>query len=194
MAGRLSYFFGFAGPSMVIDTHYSASLVALHLACQSLRERECDRAIAGGVHLILTPEGYILFSRNHTLSPDGYSKTFDKDADGFGRGEGCGVLVLKRLSDAINDGDRIHAIIRGSAVNQDAHSSSMTAPNEAAQENLIRAALAQAALSPNEISYVETHGTGTPMGDPIEVQAIGAVLQIDRDQKVQHLFVQNLFL
>jgi acyl transferase domain-containing protein/NADP-dependent 3-hydroxy acid dehydrogenase YdfG len=182
VAGRLSYVFGFVGPSMVIDTHYSASLVALHLACQGLRNGECDRAIAGGVHFILSLEGYILFSRNHTLSPDGYSKTFDAAGDGFGRGEGCGVLVLKRLSDAIQDGDRVHAIIRGSAVNQDGHSSSMTAPNELAQENLIREALAVAKIAPKQISYIEAHGTGTPLGDPTEVQAIAAVMQIDRDK------------
>jgi acyl transferase domain-containing protein len=180
VAGRLSYTFGFSGPSIVVDTHYSASLVALHLACQSLRCRECDLALAGGVHFILSPEGYILFSRNRTLSPEGYSKTFDASANGFGRGEGCGVLVLKRLSDANRDGDRVHAVILGSAVNQDGHSLSMAAPNGDAQINLLQEALARAKIAPNQIGYIEAHGTGTPLGDPIEAQAITEVFKKDR--------------
>lgn len=182
VAGRVSYTFGFEGPSMTIDTHCSSSLVALHEACQSLRNNKCERAIVAGTHAILSPENYILFCRNGTLAPDGVSKTFDKGANGYGRGEGCGVLVLKRLSDAMRDGDKIHAVIRGSAVNQDGHGSAMTAPNPNAQIKLIQEALADAKLESSQISYIEAHGTGTPVGDPIEITAISEAFKINRDK------------
>lgn len=174
-AGRLSYTFGFEGPSMAIDTACSSSLVAVHLACQSLRGGETDVALAAGVNLILSPVFHIASSKLGTISPDGLCKTFDASADGYGRGEGCGVIVLKRLSDAQADGDRILAVIRGSAVNQDGKSNGLTAPNGLAQERVIREALDRAGLAPEDIGYVEVHGTGTSLGDPIEVEAIGRV-------------------
>lgn len=175
LSGRVSYLLGLQGPSVTIDTACSSSLVAIHTACQSLRSRECRLALAGGVNLILAPEIYIALSRARMLAPDGRCKAFDAAADGFGRGEGCGVIALKRLSDAEADGDRVLAVIRGSAVNQDGPSSGLTAPNGPAQEAVIRAALAQAGLSPHLVGYVEAHGTGTQLGDPLEAQALGAV-------------------
>lgn len=174
-AGRISYTFGFEGPSMAIDTACSSSLVAVHLACQSLRDGETDVALAAGVNLILSPVFHIASSKLGTISPDGLCKTFDSSADGYGRGEGCAAVVLKRLSDAREDGDRILALIRGSAVNQDGRSNGLTAPNGLAQERVIREALDRAGLTPDEIGYIEVHGTGTPLGDPIEVEAIGRI-------------------
>jgi len=173
--GRLSYILGLQGPSLAIDTACSSSLVAVHLACQSLRVGDCSLAIAGGVNLIVTPDNSVLFSKARMLAPDGDCKTFDAAADGFVRGEGAGVVVLKKLSRALADGDRICAVIRGSAVNQDGPSSGLTAPNGPAQEAVMRAALARAQLTPADVDFVEAHGTGTPLGDPIEVQALGAV-------------------
>lgn len=180
VAGRLSYTLGLQGPSMVVDTACSSSLVAIHLASQSLRSQECDLALAGGVNLIISPIATIATCRARMLAPDGRCKTFDAAADGFGRGEGCGVVVLKRLSDAIADGDNILALIRGSAVNQDGPSSGLTVPNGVAQQALIRKALANARVEPGQISYVEAHGTGTSLGDPIEVESLGAVLCQER--------------
>ncbi|TDR42080.1 myxalamid-type polyketide synthase MxaB [Tahibacter aquaticus] len=174
-AGRMSYTFGFEGPSMAIDTACSSSLVAVHLACQSLRSGETDVALAAGVNLILSPVFHIASSKLGTISPDGLCKTFDASADGYGRGEGCGVIVLKRLADARTDGDRILAVIRSSAVNQDGKSNGLTAPNGLAQERVIREALDRAGLAPEDIGYIEVHGTGTSLGDPIEVEAIGRV-------------------
>jgi acyl transferase domain-containing protein len=181
VAGRLSYVLGLQGPAVVVDTACSSSLVALHQACQGLRLGECDMALAGAVNLILTPEMNINFSRARMMAADGRCKTFDAAADGYVRGEGCAVLVLKRLSDARADGDRVLALIRGSAINQDGRSGGLTAPNGPAQEAVIRAALAAARVSGSAIGYVEAHGTGTPLGDPIEVQALGAVLGQGRD-------------
>jgi len=178
-ANRLSYIFDFRGPSMAIDTACSSSLVAAHLACQSLRTGESDLALAGGVNLILTPELTITFSQARMLAPDGRCKTFDASADGYVRGEGCGVVVLKRLSDATRDGDNILALIRGSAVNQDGRSNGLTAPNGLAQQDVIRQALTSAGVVPNQIGYVEAHGTGTPLGDPIEISSLSAVLESD---------------
>jgi acyl transferase domain-containing protein len=174
-AGRISYTFGFEGPSMAIDTACSSSLVAVHLACQSLRSGETNVALAAGVNLILSPVFHIASSKLGTISADGLCKTFDAAADGYGRGEGCGVVVLKRLADARADGDRILAVIRGSAVNQDGKSNGLTAPNGLAQERVIREALDHAGLTPADIGYIEVHGTGTSLGDPIEVEAIGRV-------------------
>ncbi len=180
-SGRLSYTFGLQGPSLAVDTACSSSLVSVHLACNSLRRGECDLALAGGVNLILTPEATINFSRARMLAPDGRCKTFDAAADGYVRGEGCGMIVLKRLSQAQADGDNILAIIRGSAVNQDGRSNGLTAPNGPAQEAVIRAALANAGVAPHEVQYLEAHGTGTALGDPIEVRALGNVLREGRD-------------
>jgi natural product biosynthesis luciferase-like monooxygenase protein len=171
-AGRLSYVLGLQGPSIAIDTACSSSLVSLHLACQSLRSRECDLALAGGANVMLTPEATINLSKARMMSPTGRCRTFDASADGYIRGEGCGLVVLKRLSQARQDGDRILGLIRGSAVNQDGRSNGLTAPNGSAQRTLLREALKAAQASPEDIGYVECHGTGTPLGDPIEVGAI----------------------
>jgi acyl transferase domain-containing protein len=187
-SGRLSYFLGLQGPSMSVDTACSSSLVAIHLACQGLRNRECRLALAGGVNVILSPQLFSALSRARMLAADGKCKTFDAAADGFVRGEGCGVIVLKRLEDALTDGDRILALIRGSAVNQDGPSSGLTAPNGPSQESVIRDALANAAVDPQDVSYVEAHGTGTSLGDPIEVQALGAVFGPGRDVATPLLF------
>lgn len=176
IAGRLAYVLGLQGPTLSVDTACSSSLVSVHLACQSLRNRECDLALAGGVNAILSPEPTINLSKARMMSPTGRCRTFDAAADGYVRGEGAGVVVLKRLSQALADGDHIWAVIRGSAMNQDGRSNGMTAPNGVAQRRLLLDALASAGLSPEEIGYVECHGTGTPLGDPIEVSALIDVL------------------
>ena len=179
-SGRLSYVLGWHGPSVSVDTACSSSLVAVHLAGQSLRAGECDVALAGGVNLILSPDSFIRACKNGMLAPDGRCKTFDAAADGYARGEGCGVVVLKRLSAALAAGDRVLAVIRGSAVNQDGRTGGLTVPNGTAQQALIRRALASADVAPHEIAYVEAHGTGTALGDPIEVNALAAALGVGR--------------
>ena len=179
-AGRLSYVFGLNGPAMAVDTACSSSLVAVHLACQSLRERECDLALAAGVNLLLTPDAFICLSKWGMMAPDGRCKTFDERADGFVRGEGCGIIVLKRLSEALTADDRVLALIRGTAVNQDGASSGLTVPNGPAQQALVRAALKSARLQPHDVDYIEAHGTGTALGDPIELEALAAVLGKNR--------------
>ncbi|MBE9045187.1 acyltransferase domain-containing protein [Pleurocapsales cyanobacterium LEGE 10410] len=174
-AGRLSYLLGLNGPSLAVDTACSSSLVAVHLAVTSLRNRECNLALAGGVNLILAPEVSINFSKARMLSRDGRCKTFDATADGYIRAEGCGVIALKRLSDALKDGDRILAQIRGSAIDHDGRSSGLTVPNGPAQQAVIRQALENARVKPEQIGYIEAHGTGTALGDPIEVGALAGV-------------------
>ncbi|EAU62511.1 type I polyketide synthase, partial [Stigmatella aurantiaca] len=178
--GRLSYVLGLQGPSLAVDTACSSSLVSVHLACQSLRNGESTMAIAGGVSLMLMPWVTHLLATSQALSPDGRCKTFDAQANGYARGEGCGIVILKRLSDAQAAGDRILALIRGSAVNQDGRSTGLTAPNVLAQKAMLLAALDNARVSASDISYVETHGTGTSLGDPIEVQALTEVIGAPR--------------
>jgi acyl transferase domain-containing protein len=181
LSNRLSYAFDLRGPSLSIDTACSSSLVAIHQACQALRSGEIDCAVAGGVSLILAPQYSIAESRGGFLSPDGRCKAFDVRANGYVRGEGAGVLILKPLSRALADGNRIHAIIRGSAANQDGNSNGITVPRQEAQQAVLRAACGQAGILPGQLDYVEAHGTGTPVGDPIEAAALGSVLADGRD-------------
>lgn len=183
LAGRLSYILGLQGPSMTVATVCSSSLVSLHLACNALRANECDVALAGGVHLNLAPQSTMYVSMVQALSPDGRCKTFDETADGYGRGEGCGMITMKRLSDAIADKDHIQGVIRGSAVNHDGPSGGLTVPNGPAQEKVLQQALKVAGVAPADISYIEAHGTGTPLGDPIEIRALDRVLNKDRDKQ-----------
>ncbi|MEM1227344.1 MAG: SDR family NAD(P)-dependent oxidoreductase [Planctomycetota bacterium] len=171
-SGRLSYTFDFRGPSLTIDTACSSSLVATHHAIQALHMNQCDMAIAAGVNLILSPELGKSFDQAGMLSPDGVCRTFDAGANGFVRGEGCGVVLLKRLSQAQTDGDDIVAVLAGSAVNQDGRSNGLTAPSRVAQTELIQEALANAGTRPQQIGYLEAHGTGTSLGDPIEIRGI----------------------
>ena len=181
-SGRLAYVFGLQGPALSIDTACSSSLVAVHQALLSLQQGECRMAIAAGVNLILSPLNSITLSKYQMMAPDGRSKTFDADANGFVRGEGCGAVVLKRLADALKDGDQIHVVIRGSAINQDGASSGLTAPNGSSQKAVIREALRKAGIQPGQIRYVEAHGTGTALGDPIEMRALGECYGLDRPQ------------
>jgi acyl transferase domain-containing protein len=181
ISGRLAYFLGTHGPSISMDTACSSSLVAVDRACRSLREDECTLAIAGGVNLILAPELFICMSRWGMLSPVGRCKTFDAAADGFVRAEGCGIVVLRRLGAALAAGDRILALIRGSAVNQDGPSSGLSVPNGLAQEAVIRQALHNSQVEASTLSYIEAHGTGTSLGDPIEIDALARVFQPARD-------------
>ncbi|HTN88779.1 MAG TPA: type I polyketide synthase [Sorangium sp.] len=175
-AGRLSYVLGLQGPALTIDTACSSSLVAIHIACQSLRARECSLALAGGANVNVSPISTIVECRAHMLSPSGRCRAFDASADGFVRGEGCAIVVLKRLHDAVADGDDVLAVIRGSAVNHDGASGGLTVPNGAAQEALIRTALQGAQVKPNQVGYIEAHGTGTALGDPIEMLALSAAV------------------
>lgn len=176
LCGRLAYYLGLQGPSLAVDTACSSSLVALHLAVQSLQRRDCDRALVGGVNVICSPTTNILTCKLKALSPQGHSRAFDAAADGYLRGEGCGVVAIRRLSDAQRDGDPILGVIRGSAVGHNGFSSGLTAPNPKAQEKVIRQALERAGVSPDEVAYLEAHGTGTELGDPIEMQAAAAAL------------------
>ncbi|MYS90463.1 MULTISPECIES: type I polyketide synthase, partial [Streptomyces] len=174
-AGRLAYTFDLSGPVSTVNSACSSSLLAVHQAAQSLRAGDCDTAVAGGVSLLITPDLSVFLSSVGALSPSGACRPFDAAADGIVRGEGCGVVVLKRYADAVAAGDRIHAVIRGSAVNNDGASLGLTVPNAAAQGDLLRRALDRAGLAPHEVDYVEAHGTGTPIGDLIEVEALGEV-------------------
>ncbi|MEO1370022.1 MAG: polyketide synthase, partial [Acidobacteriota bacterium] len=183
-ANRISYLLDLRGPSWAVDTACSSSLVAVHQAVQDLRRGACDLALAGGVNLILRPNWSVVFQQGGMLAPDGRCKTFDEAADGYVRGEGCGVLVLKRYADAVADGDSIVAVIRGSEVNQDGRSNGLTAPNGPSQQAVLKGALKDAGLSPSALGYVEAHGTGTSLGDPIEIGSLREVLEEDsaRDQ------------
>jgi acyl transferase domain-containing protein len=174
-AGRIAFLLGFTGPCLAVDTACSSSLVALHLACQSLRQRECDVALVAGVNLLVAPESSIFLSKAGALSVDGRCKTFDAEANGYVRGEGCGVVVLKRLADAQTAGDGVLALVRGSAVNHDGRTSGLTVPSGPAQQRVVRRALAAAGVAPDAVDFVECHGTATSLGDPIEVQALGNV-------------------
>ncbi|WP_460353301.1 SDR family NAD(P)-dependent oxidoreductase [Mycobacterium sp. ZZG] len=176
IANRVSYYFDLRGPSVTVDTACSSALVAIHLACQSLRSGDSELALAAGVNLLLSPAPTRSFDQAEAMSPTGQCHAFDAAADGFVRGEGCGVAVLKRLSDALRDGDRVLAVIRGSAINQDGRSNGLMAPNPSAQMAVLRAAYAAAGVDPREVDYVEAHGTGTLLGDPIEARALGTVL------------------
>jgi acyl transferase domain-containing protein/NAD(P)-dependent dehydrogenase (short-subunit alcohol dehydrogenase family)/acyl carrier protein len=191
LSGRLSYFLGWRGPSMSVDTACSSSLVALHLAVQALRGGETDIALCGGVNALHHPRIPVMFSNAQMLAPDGHCKTFDESADGYARAEGCGIVVLKRLSDAERDGDRVLALVRGTAVGQDGDSAGLTVPNGPAQEKVIRSALDAARLTPGDIQYVEAHGTGTPLGDPIEFGAIGDVF-VDSHTKDRPVLVGSV--
>src|SRR3954453_3772331 len=175
-ANRLSYLFDLHGPSLAVDTACSSLLMATHLACQSIWKGECEMALTAGVNLILRPEGTIGFSKASMLASDGRCKSFDARANGYVRSDGTGVLVLKPMSRALTDGDPIYAVVRGTSVNQDGRTTGISLPNRAAQEEMLREAYRQAGITPEHVQYVEAHGTGTPVGDPIELKAIGNVL------------------
>lgn len=179
-SNRIAYCLDFRGPSASVDTACSSALVAVHLACQSIWVEKCPLALAGGVNLLLMPDWYVGFSRLGMLSPQGRCRAFDARGDGFVRSEGAGMIVLKPLSQALADGDRIYALIRGTAVNQDGRTNGMTVPSQAAQEALVRQACANASINPADICFIEAHGTGTPVGDPIEARALGNVLSVGR--------------
>ncbi len=182
VANRISYALDFRGPSLAVDTACSASLVALHLACQSLRLGESSLALTGGINLLVSPGLTLSLDAAGATAPDGRSKSFDATADGYGRGEGCGILVLKLLADAERDGDRVLSVIRGSAVSQDGRTNGIMAPSGPAQEHVLGLACRQAGVEPGSIGYVEAHGTGTRMGDPIEAGALSAVYGAGRDE------------
>ncbi|WAN69943.1 type I polyketide synthase [Moorena producens JHB] len=190
-SGRVSYILGTTGPNLAVDTACSSSLVSFHLACSSLRNKESDLALAGGVSRIISPLIHINHSRARMLSADGRCKTFDAAADGFVRSEGCGIVVLKRLSDAVANGDNILAVVRGTAINQDGHTSGLTVPNGPSQQAVIRQALENGEVDPAQVSYVEAHGTGTSLGDPIEVGALAAVFGETHSQE-QPLIIGSL--
>lgn len=181
LSNRISYCFDFNGPSMSVDTACSSSLVSVHLACQSLASGESSVALAGGVLLHMTPQYTITESKGGFLSPEGLSRTYDADANGYVRSEGVGVVALKRLDDALRDGDPIHSVILASGVNQDGRTKGITVPSGEAQASLIRKVCKQADVNPYELQYIEAHGTSTPVGDPIEANALGKILDEGRE-------------
>lgn len=182
-AGHISYFFGLRGPSAAIDTASSSSLVAIHNACMELKNKNCHLAVAGGVNLILSPEIHLAFSEANMLAPDGHCKVFDESANGYVRSEGCGIVILKRLSDAQKDGENILAVIKSSSTNQDGQSNGFTAPNSEAQVELITKSLELANLKPEDIDYFEAHGTGTPLGDKTEGTTLAKVFHKKKNKK-----------
>lgn len=179
-SGRIAHVFGFHGPAITLDTACSSSLVAVHLACQSIQSGDCDCAFAGGVNIMLNPGNFVVLSKLNALSEDGMCKVFDENANGYVRAEGGGIVILKKLSKAIEEKDEIFAVIKGSAVNQDGPTSGLTVPNGVAQKMLLQDALKNAGVKPEQIDYVEAHGTGTKLGDPIEAKALGEVFASNR--------------
>nr|WP_025897204.1 polyketide synthase [Kordiimonas gwangyangensis] len=177
LAARVSYMLNLRGPAIAVETACSSSLVAIHLACESLRRGETDVALAGGAYLLVTPQLYQLATSAGMLSPTGRCHAFGADADGFVPGEAVAVVVLKRLADAEADGDQILAVIAGSGINQDGRSNGMTAPNAHSQADLIRDVMSRYGINENSVGYVETHGTGTKLGDPIEVEGLNAAMR-----------------
>src|ERR1700731_1608926 len=182
-ANRISYCFNLRGPSVALDTACSSALTAVHAACEHIRAGRGDTALAGGVTVIITPGGFIGFSQASMLSPEGRCKAFDASANGFVRGEGAGMLLLKRLSRAVADGDPIHGVIIGTALNQDGHTNGISLPSMEAQARLVREACADADVAPSQIGFFEAHGTGTAVGDPIEAHAVAAALCEDRSEE-----------
>ena len=182
ISNRLSYSFDLQGPSLTMDTACSSSLVAVHQACRGLLAGDCDMAVTGGVNVMFRPEVMMMMSKGRFLARDGRSKTFSANADGYGRGEGAGIVVLKRYSDAVRDGDTIHGVIMGSGVNQDGHTDGITVPSEASQKTLARHVYQEANINPDDIAYLEAHGTGTPVGDPIEMRAMGTAVKRSHDK------------
>ena len=176
LSNRISHAFDFKGPSLSVDTACSSSLVAFHLACQAIKNGDCSVAIAGGVNTMLRPEYSVAMSKGQFLAKDGRCKTFDEKADGYGRGEGAGALILKNYTEALRDGDNIYALVRGSGVNQDGHTQGISLPNQKSQEELMQQVYANAGIDADQITYVEAHGTGTQAGDIAETNAIGHVI------------------
>lgn len=182
ISNRLSYSFDLQGPSITMDTACSSSLVAIHQACRGLLAGDCNMAVTGGVNVMFRPEVMMMMSKGRFLARDGRSKTFSAHADGYGRGEGAGIIVLKRYADAIRDGDTIHGVIMGSGVNQDGNTDGITVPSESSQKTLARHVYQEANINPDDIAYLEAHGTGTPVGDPIEMRAMGHAVQRSHDK------------
>jgi len=174
LSNRISYTFDLHGPSLTVDTACSSSLVATHLGFEAIASGQASMALVGGVNVMLSPMTTIAMCKGHFLAPDGRSKTFDAAADGYGRGEGAGIVVLKRLTDAVRDGDRVYAVLRATGVNQDGRTDGMPMPNEEAQRRLCQDVLARSGLAASDIAYVEAHGTGTRAGDPLEARALGS--------------------
>ncbi|WP_051838295.1 type I polyketide synthase [Streptomyces sp. NRRL WC-3742] len=184
-AARIAYALGLQGPAMAVATACSSSLTATHLAVQSLRSGESDLALAGGVNVMLHPHTTVAMTKLGAMSPDGHCRAFSADANGYVRGEGCGLVVLRRLSDALRDGDRVYAVIRGTAVNNDGASNGLTAPNPQAQVDVVREAWHNAGVRTQDVDYIEAHGTGTPLGDPIEAESLGAVFAEGREEPLR---------
>ena len=192
ISNRLSYVFDLRGPSLTMDTACSSSLVAVHQACLGLRSGDCDMAIAGGINVMFRPEVMMMMSKGHFLAKDGRSKTFSAHADGYGRGEGGGIVVLKRLQDALADHDVIHGIILNSGVNQDGRTEGITVPSETSQMALAKKVYQEASIDPRDITYLEAHGTGTPVGDPIEMRAMGSVIGQSRSAEDGELILGSV--